>query len=241
MDLTESIQPRSDQINADDLIAGPMTVTIREVIKGAAEQPFDFKLVESERVYRPSKTSRRVIVAAWGAEAANYAGRRLTLYREPSITYGGKVVGGIRVSHLSHIDGPLEVMAQTTRGKREKFVVQPLADPMDDVPFVPQNAAPAALTAESPAAAQGQTAAEPASAPGAAGGLIIDSAENALLVIGALQPPQLLAMKALLGFQDKATKRELADALLDQYAEWFQDDVIGQLATDTSHDTTGAP
>jgi hypothetical protein len=128
MDLTESIAPRSDQVNADDLIAGPITYTVREVIQGKAEQPFDFLLVETDRAYRPSKTMRRVIVNAWGPEASNYAGRRLTLYREPSITFGRERVGGIRISHMSHIDGPREVMAQVTRGKREKFTVQPLAE-----------------------------------------------------------------------------------------------------------------
>jgi hypothetical protein len=133
MDLTQSIEPRSDQVNADDLIGGPITYTVREVIQGKAEQPFDFLLVETDRAYRPSKTMRRVIVNAWGAEAKNYAGRRLTLYREPTIKFGGAVVGGIRISHMSHIDKPVELLAQTTRGKREKFVVQPLgAEPTTD-------------------------------------------------------------------------------------------------------------
>lgn len=135
LDLTESIVPRSDQINADDLIAGPITYTIREVITGKAESPFDFLLVETDRAYRPSKTMRRVIVNAWGAEAVNYVGRRLTLYREPSIKFGGQTVGGIRISHMSHIDGPTEVMAQITRGKREKFIVEPLPENMPaDIP-----------------------------------------------------------------------------------------------------------
>src|SRR5690625_1945339 len=129
MDLTESIQPRSDQVNADDLVGGPITYTVREVVKGKAEQPFDFQLVETNRAYRPSKTMRRVIVAAWGSDASNYAGRRLTLYREPSIKFGGTVVGGIRISAMSHIDKPVEVMLQVTRGKREKFTVAPLAEP----------------------------------------------------------------------------------------------------------------
>jgi hypothetical protein len=128
MDLTESIAPRSDQVNADDLIAGPQTYTIREVIAGKAESPFDFLLVETDRAYRPSKTMRRVIVSAWGPEATAYAGRRLTLYREPSIKFGGATVGGIRISHMSHIDGRVEVQAQVTRGKREKFTVDPLPD-----------------------------------------------------------------------------------------------------------------
>lgn len=128
MDLTESIQPRSDQINADDLIAGPQTYTIREVIGGKAESPFDFMLVETDRAYRPSKTQRRVIVAGWGPEAKVYSGRRLTLYRNPDIKFGGKTVGGIQISHMSHITERVEVMLQVTRGKREKFIVEPLPD-----------------------------------------------------------------------------------------------------------------
>lgn len=138
MDLTESIAPRSDQINADELISGPATYTVREVANGKAEQPFDFLLVETERAYRPSKTMRRVIVAAWGPDAKQYAGRRLTVYREPSIKFGGQTVGGIRISHMSHIDKPVEVLAQVTRGKREKFVVKPLPDaPTQQPPLTP--------------------------------------------------------------------------------------------------------
>lgn len=129
MDLTESIAPRSDQVNADDLVGGPVTYTIREVRQGAAEQPFDFMLIETDRAYRPSKTMRRLIVAAWGSDANAYAGRRLTLYREPSIKFGGATVGGIRISHMSHLPKRLEEKFQTTRGKRETFTVDPLPDP----------------------------------------------------------------------------------------------------------------
>lgn len=128
MDLTESIAPKSDQVNADDLIGGPITYTIREVREGGAEQPFDFLLVETNRAYRPSKTMRRLIVAAWGADANLYAGRRLTLYREPSIMFGGQKVGGIRISHMSHIPKRFEEKFQTRRGQREAFAVEPLPE-----------------------------------------------------------------------------------------------------------------
>lgn len=129
MNLTESIVPRSDQINADDLIPGPITVTIREVAKGSAEQPVDVHLVEYPgRAYRPSKSMRRVMVSGWGAEASTYAGHRLTLYRNPEITFGRDKVGGIEISHMSHIDGPLMVALTTTRGKRKGFTVTPLPD-----------------------------------------------------------------------------------------------------------------
>lgn len=129
MDMTESIIPRSDQINADDLISGPVTATIQEVVKGSAEQPVDVRLVEFPgRAYRPSKSMRRVMVMAWGPEASAYAGRRLTIYRNPEITFGKDKVGGIEISHLSHIEKPLTVALTATRGKRKNFTVKPLVE-----------------------------------------------------------------------------------------------------------------
>ena len=129
MDLTESIAPKSDQLNADDLISGPVTVTIREVAKGSAEQPVDVHLVEFPgRAYRPSKSMRRVMVMAWGVEASTYAGHRLTLFRNPEITFGREKVGGIEIAELSHIDKPLTVALTATRGKRKNFTVKPLAE-----------------------------------------------------------------------------------------------------------------
>ena len=129
MDLTESIAPRSDQLNADDMVAGPVTVTIQEVVRGTAEQPVDVRLVEFPgRAYRPSKSMRRVMVMAWGSDASAYTGRRLTLYRNPDITFGKDKVGGIEISHLSHLAKPLTVALTATRGKRKSFTVQPLPD-----------------------------------------------------------------------------------------------------------------
>ena len=128
MDLTESIAPKSDQLNADDLIGGPVTVTIKDVTAGNPEQPVNVALVEfPNRAYRPSKSMRRVMVLAWGPEAAAYVGRKLTLYRNPEITFGKDKVGGIEISHLTHLDKPLTVALTATRGRRKAFTVQPLA------------------------------------------------------------------------------------------------------------------
>lgn len=130
MDLTDTIVPKSDQLNAEDLLTGPRTFTVADVKKGSAEQPVDIHLVEFPgRPFRPSKTVRRILVAAWGPNADAYAGRRMTLYRDPAVKFGGMDVGGIRVSHLSHIDKPLSVALTVTRGKRQPYTVQPLADP----------------------------------------------------------------------------------------------------------------
>lgn len=129
MDISDSIVPRSDQTNAEDFLTGPRTVTIVEVKKGSAEQPVDIFLAEFPgRPFRPSKTVRRLLVAGWGPEASAYVGRRLTLYRDPTVKFGGADVGGIRVSHMSHIDKPLSVALTVTRGKRQPYTVKPLTD-----------------------------------------------------------------------------------------------------------------
>jgi hypothetical protein len=129
-DMTASIIPRSDQLNAEDLLTGPRLVTITEVKRGNDEQPVNIVTAEfgPGRPYKPSKTMRRVLVAAWGADAAAYVGRRLMIYRDPEITFGKDKVGGIRISAMSHIPSRLSLALTVTRGRRAPFVVEPLPD-----------------------------------------------------------------------------------------------------------------
>jgi hypothetical protein len=140
MDLTESIAPKSDQINAEDLLTGPRTFTIDKVNAGNTEQPINVHLKELPgRPYRPSKSMRRLLVAAWGAEGSAYEGRRLTLYRNPDIKFGGDKVGGIEISHLSHINKPIDVALAVTRGRRKIFTVAPLREQAPATPTIPDD------------------------------------------------------------------------------------------------------
>jgi len=68
------------------------------------------------------------MVGAWGPEASEYAGRRLTLFRNPATKFGGMAVGGIEISAMSHIEKNLTLALTVTRGKRAAFIVKPLAD-----------------------------------------------------------------------------------------------------------------
>lgn len=138
MDLSTTIQPKSDQLNADDLIGGPVTVTIQSVTEGTSEQPANIHLVEYPgRAYRPSLSMRRVLVTVWGGDTTVYPGRRLTLYRNPKTKFGRDVVGGIEISHMSHIEQRTNVSLTVTRGKKAPFPVAPLIE---------QQAAPAPPT-----------------------------------------------------------------------------------------------
>lgn len=128
MDLSDTIAPTSDQLDAVDLLGGPRTFTIEKVSKGNAEQPVNIKLVEFPRVWRPGKSMRRVLVACWGPDATTYIGRRVTLFCDTSVRFGGLEVGGTRISHLSHIDKQQKVALLVTRGKSAMYVVQPLVE-----------------------------------------------------------------------------------------------------------------
>ena len=123
MDISGTIAPKSDQLNADDLIAGPKTIRVTRVTanESSVEQPVNIYYDgDGGKPYRPCKSMRRVLIAAWGADASVYAGRSMTLYRDASVTWGGMEVGGIRISHLSHLDKEM-VMALTASKKARKL------------------------------------------------------------------------------------------------------------------------
>lgn len=134
-DMSAVIQPKSDQVNADDFIPGPRTYTIEGVaIIPGTEQPVQIKLAGEPRVWRPCKSMSRVLVAAWGQDAKAYAGRSVTLYRDPKVKWGGMEVGGIRISHLSHIERDMMIQLTATKGKRAPCVIKPLTAEVRDLP-----------------------------------------------------------------------------------------------------------
>lgn len=135
MDLTPTLAAKSNQINADDLIGGPLTIRITNISPtGNDQQPVSIEFEAGNgKAYLPCKSMRRVMVAVWGADGKAYIGRGLTLFRDPEVSYGGIKVGGVRISHMSHMDGPMAISLAEKRGKKTIFKVEPLiaADPLD--------------------------------------------------------------------------------------------------------------
>ena len=150
LDMSRFIEAKSDQIGADDLIGGPRTFTVRGVTANEGEQPVNVWLEGEERVFRPCKTIRRVMVAMWGADANAYVGRSMTLFRDAEVQFGGMKVGGLRISHMSHIDGARDVVVMKAKGKKAGMKILPLATNTRP-PALP--AAPA-LSAADPVVAQ---------------------------------------------------------------------------------------
>lgn len=128
MDISDTLAPNSDQLDAIELAAGPRTFRIREVTRGNAEQPVNVHFHDFPRPWRPSKGMRRVLALCWGANASVWADRRVTLYLDPDVTFGKEKPGGTRISHLSHIDGEKKVPLLVSRGKSAIYTVKPLPD-----------------------------------------------------------------------------------------------------------------
>lgn len=128
MNLADTIIPKSDQLNADDLISGNVTIKVT-AIKGSNEpqQPVAIHYEgDNGKPYKPCKSMRRVLVSAWGANGADYVGRSMTLYRDDSVLFGGIAVGGIRISHLSHIEKDLTLALTVSRASRKPYTVKML-------------------------------------------------------------------------------------------------------------------
>lgn len=124
-----TIEKKTDQLNYEDFLGGvTRTVTIAGVKKGTKEQQYDIEIEGDQRVWRPAVTVLKLLVEAWGDDATVWVGRRATLYGDPEVKFGREKVGGIRVSHLSHIDKALHVSLTETRGKRAMHHIEPLAD-----------------------------------------------------------------------------------------------------------------
>lgn len=128
MDISDTLAPNGDQLDAIELAGGPRIFTISDVSKGNAEQPVNVHLAEFPRPWRPGKSMRRVLAACWGTDASVWVGRRVELFLDPEVTFGKDKPGGTRVSRLSHIDAPKRVPLLVARGKSAIFTVDPLPD-----------------------------------------------------------------------------------------------------------------
>lgn len=143
MDLTQAIIAKSDQLNASDLISGPRTFTIHEVREGNQDQPCQIFLTEwPGRPFKPSKTVMRILVHAWGKETDDWPqGARMTLFRDPSAKWAGEEVGGIRVSHLSHIAERFKIALRESQKKSVLYTIDLLSDAAPTPPANPERTA----------------------------------------------------------------------------------------------------
>ena len=126
--LSPTILPKSDQLNAEQLLAGPMILRVTDVRIGSGEEQPVHVHYENEngRPYKPCKTMRKVLILAWGPDGREWVGKSMAVYNDPQVKFGGAEVGGIRISHLSDIDRAIQVSLTATRGKKALHMIQTL-------------------------------------------------------------------------------------------------------------------
>ncbi len=150
MDLTKALAPKTDQIDATDLIGKPPQVfTITAVTENGSEladqQPVNIRLEETNLFYRPSKGMLRVLADNWGTNVQEWVGRRLELYGDPDVYFGREKRGGTRISRLSHISGKKSTLINPRGGRGGYWEVKPLPDAAP-TPTEPTEAEVAACT-----------------------------------------------------------------------------------------------
>lgn len=128
MDLSKTIIPKSDQLNADDLISGSKTIKIRDVKGGSDDaQPVCIYFYgDNNKPFKPCKSMRRVLVQLWGTDGLQFIGKRITLFRDDTVKWAGVDVGGIRISHVSHIPAAARVLVTASKNKRTPMTIDVL-------------------------------------------------------------------------------------------------------------------
>lgn len=128
MDMTQFTQAKSDQLNSDDLIAGPKTIRILAVeTKDSKEQPVTIRYDgDNGKPWKPCKTTIRALVQLWGKYGQEWVGKSLTLYRDAEVKWAGACIGGIRISHMSHIDGEKTISETTSKAVKKPRTIRPL-------------------------------------------------------------------------------------------------------------------
>tara|TARA_R100000750_G_C2332489_1_gene90690 strand:- start:637 stop:1230 length:594 start_codon:yes stop_codon:yes gene_type:complete len=127
IDLSETIEANSNQLNAIDLVASPRTITITGVKKGAADQPVSISFEgDNGKPWMPCLGMRRVLAKVWGLDGRKYIGQKVTLFNNPTVRWAGKEIGGIQVSHATGITKEISIPLTLSRGQFSTIKVKPI-------------------------------------------------------------------------------------------------------------------
>ena len=126
VDISQTIKAKSDQLNAGDLIGGPVIVKVIEVISKGGDQPVSIRIDGGLQPFKPCLSMRRVLAKLWGVESDNWIGKSMVLFNDPTVIWAGKPEGGIRISHLEGIAKAEEVPVRASKRAVTRYMVEPL-------------------------------------------------------------------------------------------------------------------
>lgn len=135
-DVSLAIQPKSDQLNYDDVSGGrELVITITGVNVTNSDQPVSiFYDGCGKKSYKPSKGMTRLLADAWGNETDNWIGKSACLWGDSTAKWAGQEVGGIRIKALSGIpEKGINPFVTVSRGRRRKTFIEFLKVELSDI------------------------------------------------------------------------------------------------------------
>ena len=115
-DISATIVAKSDQLNACDLLGGPITVKVTGVnVYKNVDQPVSIQIDGDHQPFKPCLTVRRILAKLWGPSSKEWIGQSMTLYCDESVMWAGERAGGIRVSHVTGISSKQDVVTRASK------------------------------------------------------------------------------------------------------------------------------
>lgn len=125
-DMTSTIKAKSDQLNAGDILAGPVTVRVTGVDVRGGDQPVSIHTEGDLQPYKPCLSMRRVLAKLWGGETDLWIGKHMVLFNDPTVIWAGKPEGGIRISQMEGLNKKEEVTVRASKRAVTKYLIDPL-------------------------------------------------------------------------------------------------------------------
>ncbi len=128
--LQQALAPKSDQLNADDLIASGIVIVIAKVnINLGSEQKIIINYHnDNGKPWKPSKGMGRVLTMILGGDPDKWIGETVELYRDETVSFGkDKNCGGIRIAGMSAVKTRTILSITTAKGKKSQITIEPIA------------------------------------------------------------------------------------------------------------------
>jgi hypothetical protein len=212
--LTRALAPKSDQLNADDLITCNKIITITKVKVdlNSEQKTIVFYDGDNGKPWKPSLGMGRVLSIVMGGDPDVWTGQHVELYRDATVSFGkDKGCGGIRICAMSAIKTKTVMLITSSKGKKTSITIMPLA--LNNSQAV---TAPVAVNSATP---------EPAPAPSAAREWAIKIkeaakyGEQALAELWAMVPDNLKDEKMTDFYRGKFMDAKNVDLLSAQYQQ----------------------
>jgi len=127
--LQQALAPKSDQLNADDLIAANKIIVISGVnINLGSEQKIIINYQgDNGKPWKPSKGMGRVLTELLGGDPDKWVGETVELFRNKEIRFGKEKCGGIQIAGMSAVRNMTTLLITTAKGKKSSITIQPIA------------------------------------------------------------------------------------------------------------------